>query len=139
MYKLFGFRFRLNPFSVSTGPIIRQGTPTATTPSGISFVTTLPAPITELEPMVTPGVTIHPPPSQTLSPITMGFANSSPDRRISGSTGCPAVRRLTFGPMSTSLPIVILAQSSMMQLKLAKKPSPISIWCPYSQRKGVSI
>ena len=30
-----------------------QGLPTATTPEGISFVTTLPAPMTVLEPMVT--------------------------------------------------------------------------------------
>lgn len=33
-----------------------KGTPAATTFGGMSFVTTLPAPITELSPMVTPGL-----------------------------------------------------------------------------------
>lgn len=49
-----------------------QGTPQATTLSGISFVTTLPAPITVLFPMVTPGIIIAPPPIQTLFPIRTG-------------------------------------------------------------------
>lgn len=40
--------------------------------SGISFVTTLPAPITTLFPIVTPGIIIAPPPIQTLSPIITG-------------------------------------------------------------------
>lgn len=52
--------------------ITLQGFPTAITLSGISFVTTLPAPITTLFPIVTPGRIIAPPPIQTLSPIITG-------------------------------------------------------------------
>jgi len=54
------------------------------TPAGTSLVTTAPAPITALSPMVTPGRTIAPPPSQTLSPIVIGDAASSLRRRGSG-------------------------------------------------------
>ena len=46
--------------------------PTATTPSGISRLTTLPAPITVLLPMVTPGNTVTEAPNHTLSPTVMG-------------------------------------------------------------------
>ena len=52
----------------------RQGTPTATTFSGMDLDTTLPAPITELSPMVTPARTVVPAPIQTLLPILIGFA-----------------------------------------------------------------
>jgi hypothetical protein len=43
------------------GLITRAGTPTATIPAGISLVTTEPAPITQLAPILTPGhtITIH--------------------------------------------------------------------------------
>ena len=40
--------------------------------SGIFFVTTLPAPITTLFPIVTPGMIMAPPPIHTLSPIITG-------------------------------------------------------------------
>ena len=43
-------------------------------------MTTAPAPTTVLSPIVTPGQTITPPPSQTLSPIVIGFAYSQPMR-----------------------------------------------------------
>ena len=49
--------------------ITLQGFPTATTFAGISLFTTLPAPITELSPIVTPGSTITFPPIHTLFPI----------------------------------------------------------------------
>lgn len=52
----------------------RHGFPTASEFSGISFVTTLPAPITEPSPMVTPGSTTTPPPSQQPFPIRIGKA-----------------------------------------------------------------
>ena len=45
----------------------RQGLPTATLLAGIDRVTTLPAPITEFWPMLTPGNIIAPPPIHTLS------------------------------------------------------------------------
>ena len=53
-----------------------QGFPTATHPAGMSSVTTLPAPITALSPIVTPGSTQTFPPIHTLLPIFMGFAYS---------------------------------------------------------------
>ena len=46
----------------------RQGTPAATEFAGISRVTTLPAPMTQLSPMVTPGQTVTPAPSQQWLP-----------------------------------------------------------------------
>ena len=54
--------------------ITLHGLPTASEFSGISFVTTLPAPITEPSPIVTPGRTITPPPSQQPFPIFIGNA-----------------------------------------------------------------
>ena len=56
----------------------RQGLPTATLLAGMSRVTTLPAPMTQLSPMVTPGKTVQLPPNQTLLPTVIGFANSTP-------------------------------------------------------------
>ena len=47
----------------------RHGAPTAITFGGTSFVTTLPAPITELSPIVIPPRTTAPVPIQTLFPI----------------------------------------------------------------------
>lgn len=49
-----------------------QGLPKATVLLGMSFVTTLPAPMTTLSPIVTFGKIIEPPPIQTLSPIVTG-------------------------------------------------------------------
>ena len=46
-----------------------QGTPTATTLAGMSFLTRLPAPITVLSPIVTPANMVAPAPIQTLFPI----------------------------------------------------------------------
>ena len=54
----------------------RQGLPTARTPSGMSRVTTLPAPMTDREPTRTPGQRIAPPPTHTSAPISIGLANS---------------------------------------------------------------
>ena len=57
----------------------------------VVLVTTDPAPITEFSPIVTPGQTIAPPPTQTPSPIVIGRESSIPRRRSTGSTGCSAV------------------------------------------------
>ena len=65
----------------------RAGLPTATTLAGRSRVTTEPAPTTVFSPMETPGQTIEPPPSQTLSAMLMGRASSRPERRMAGSSG----------------------------------------------------
>src|SRR5205807_7379960 len=65
----------------------RHGFPAANTPSGMSFVTTLPAPITDLEPTFTPGQMIAPPPTHTSEPLPMGLANSCL-RRSAAFIGC---------------------------------------------------
>ena len=57
--------------------ITLQGFPAANTPDGISFVTTLPAPITHPSPIVTPAVTVTFEASQQLFPIVMGLPYSS--------------------------------------------------------------
>src|SRR5207248_831574 len=51
------------PFGVSEpiSRMTRQGFPEANTPSGMSLVTTLPAPMTAFEPIFTPGQMITPP------------------------------------------------------------------------------
>ena len=49
--------------------IISHLFPTANTPSGISFVTTDPAPTTLYLPIFTPGITVVPAPIQEPSPI----------------------------------------------------------------------
>lgn len=54
--------------------ITLHGLPTATQFAGISFVTTLPAPITVPSPMDTPGRIIAPPPIQQPFPIFTGNA-----------------------------------------------------------------
>ena len=46
-----------------------------------------PAPTVVPAPIVTPGQTMAPPPSQTSSPMLIGDALSSPSRRIAGSIG----------------------------------------------------
>lgn len=55
------------------------------------MVTTLPAPITHLFPIVTPGQITTLPPTQTSSPIAIGFANSSPVALYLKLIGCVAV------------------------------------------------
>lgn len=52
----------------------RAGLPATTQSGGTSLVTTLPAPTTEPSPIVMPGSTITPPPSQQRSPIEIGLA-----------------------------------------------------------------
>ncbi len=58
--------------------ITRQGFPTAITLDGISFVTTLFAPITVPSPIVTPCSIVTSAPIQQLFPITIGNAFSKP-------------------------------------------------------------
>ena len=59
----------------------------------------LPAPITALSPMVTPGRMIAPPPIHTFSPITTGRPNSRPQAPRSPS------RRLTLAPRPHAWPL----------------------------------
>ena len=88
-----------------------QGLPAATTPAGISFVTTLPAPMVVPSPMVTPGRIVTSPPSQTLSSSVMGFVYSRQLLSSYGRTGWMAVYMPQFGPMKQCVPMVIFAQS----------------------------
>src|SRR5258706_9412633 len=80
------------------GRITRAGLPTAITLAGKSLVTTAPAPTTVFSPMLIPGRMIAPPPSQTLSPIVIGLADSHFARRAAASPGWVAVRNCTLGP-----------------------------------------
>src|SRR5262249_20204933 len=67
--------------------ITRQGFPTANTPSGMSLVTTLPAPITERAPTLTPGQMIAPPPTHTSSPTSTALPDSRPVLRSAALSG----------------------------------------------------
>ena len=56
-----------------------QGTPAAMTPAGMSWMTTLPAPITEPAPMVTPPQTVEFAPSvETISSIISAENRNTP-------------------------------------------------------------
>ena len=85
----------------------------------MSLVTTAPEATTAPSPMVTPGLTMTPAPSQTRSPMVMGWAYSptwpSPGERTRASVGWVAVMRETRGPNMHSAPMVMGAESSMMQ------------------------
>ena len=65
--------------------ITLQGLPTAIEFEGISFVTTLPAPMVTLLPMVTPGRMVTLPPIHTLSPMLTGSVHSLRLLRSTGS------------------------------------------------------
>lgn len=60
--------------SFSSSLMSRAGTPPTRLLSGTSFVTTAPAAMTTLLPMLTPGRMVHPPPVQTSLPMVMGMA-----------------------------------------------------------------
>ena len=77
-------------FYLFNSRITFAGLPTASELSGISFVTTAPAPITQPFPMMTPGqITAFPPIQQSL-PIVTGFELSMVRLSIA-SSGCVAV------------------------------------------------
>lgn len=75
--------------------MIRHGLPTATTLAGMSFVTTLPAPITVLSPMVTPARMMAPAPIQQLLPMRIGWLTCYPCSRREGSVGCVPAAKIT--------------------------------------------
>ncbi|KAK4138399.1 hypothetical protein BT67DRAFT_370290, partial [Trichocladium antarcticum] len=95
------------------------GVPRATLHGGMSLVTTAPAPIAQPSPMVTPGKTTTWPPIQQSSPMVMGLAYSIKSRRLCTSVSCVADNSETLGPNMTRSPIVTMAQSRMVRLKLA--------------------
>ena len=51
----------------------RHGFPTAIESEGMSWTTTLPAPMMQRSPIVTPGQTVTPPPSQQSSPMVIAY------------------------------------------------------------------
>ena len=84
------FSSQLNDRSLSFSVMVRitrQGFPPAMTLDGISFVTTLPAAMILMSPMVTPGVMVTPPQIHTLFPTVIGHAYSSHSFRRSTSEG----------------------------------------------------
>ena len=91
----------------------------ATTFAGMSFVTTLPAPMTEFFPMVTPGRMMTPAPTQTFSSMRTGKLYWYTWRRRSGSTGWPAAVMVTLGPNITLSPMYTWVSSTSVKLKLA--------------------
>ena len=99
-----------------TGRIGRQGIPAATTPAGMSCSTTLPAPMTEPFPIVTPPQTTALAPIQTSSSIVIGFEVPMPLERCCGSIECPAQLRQTPGAIKAPAPIWTGEVSRMVQL-----------------------
>ena len=99
----------------------RHGFPNATLSDGTSLVTTLPAPMTTLSPMVTPGRTIAPPPIQTLSPMVMGAVMVLQNEKDLSAVGIPnrsvafvgwyAVICCTPGAMRALSPILMTLSS----------------------------
>ncbi|PSR74472.1 hypothetical protein BD289DRAFT_354870, partial [Coniella lustricola] len=92
------------------------GLPTATLKSGTSLVTTLPAPMVQPLPILTPGIIVTLPPIQQSSPIETGMAYSTPSRRDCTSVSCVAAKMDTKGPNMTRWPMVTMAQSRMTRL-----------------------
>ena len=67
-----GLYFMLSASVISR--MTRQGTPAAKEFAGMSFVTTLPAPMTQLSPIVTPEQTTTFAPNQMFEPMVTGLA-----------------------------------------------------------------
>ena len=81
--------------------ITAAGTPAASVAAGTSCVTTAPAATTAPSPMFTPGRIVAAAPIHTFAPMVIGAAVMK-SRRLSGSTGWPAVTRLTLWAIITS-------------------------------------
>lgn len=98
-------------------PITFAGLPATRLRAGTFFVTTLPAPTTAPEPIVTPDNTKAPAPIQTLSPITtgIGVGRGSPSMlRL-----CPfPSRMLVFHEMAQSLPMEMCSKQVTVELQL---------------------
>ena len=80
--------------------IFRAGTPPTTQLSGTSRVTTAPAAITALLPMVTPGKMVQFPPIHTSRPMATGLAYPR-CRRPAGERGWFTVVISVLGPIIT--------------------------------------
>ncbi|KAI0552979.1 hypothetical protein F4679DRAFT_31919 [Xylaria curta] len=105
-----------------TGLMTLAGFPTATMKGGMSLVTTLPAPIVQPRPMVTPAKTITFPPSQQSSPMIIGAPSSGPfvPLRTRGSVGWPPEKKEQLGPNKVRSPMMMGAVSIQVELLLMK-------------------
>ena len=83
--------------------------------SGMSLVTTEPAPIVQLLPILIPGKIVTEPPIQQLFPIVTGHAHSWRVLRSMGLVLWHAVYMDTLGPMKTSSPIMTIASSNTVK------------------------
>lgn len=120
--------------------IVRAGTPATMVFAGMSLLTTAPAAMTQLSPMVTPGRTMAPAPNQQLAPMMMGRPRSQPSARCRAlSTGCSTVMSWQPGPKRVPSPMMMGAMSRMTQLKFRKQPSPKVVFTPYSRCSGAQI
>ncbi len=79
-------------------------------------VTTLPAPMTDPAPIVTPPQTVAFAPIQTSRPSVMGAEVPMPTVRCAASTECPEQARQTPGAMNAPAPMSMGDVSSMTQL-----------------------
>jgi hypothetical protein len=87
-------------------------------------VTTLPAPTTVSSPIVTPGQTMAPPPSQAPSSTVIGSADSQPRRRVAASSGWVGVNNCMPVAICTSAPIVTRATSRITgRIRIALRPA----------------
>lgn len=119
----FDYRFRDSLMNILSFSVISlktlQGFPTATTLSGIERLTTDPAPITTLEPMVvTPPRIVQLAPIQTFFPMFIGEETKYPSFLSSASKGWDEHARTTFGAIKQFSPILIGEESRNTQLKL---------------------
>ena len=96
---------------------------------GTSFATTAPAATTDPEPTRTPGVIVAFAPIQTLHSMMIG-AVVIPSNRSFGSTGCPAVLRVTPGPDHRTVPNGDAAEIVERAILLTKIRSPNSRLSP---------
>ncbi|KAI8949565.1 hypothetical protein F4801DRAFT_394951 [Xylaria longipes] len=96
------------------------GFPAATMKGGMSLVTTLPAPIVQPRPMVTPARTVTFPPNQQSSPMVIGAPSSGPFRpfRTLGSVGWLPEKKEQLGPIKVRSPTVMGAVSIHVELEL---------------------
>lgn len=96
--------------------ITLQGFPAANTPDGISLVTRLPAPITVLSPIVTPGRIVTFEVTHTLLPIVTGLAMTVPK----SSKSCVDVMIMFRKEKEHPFPIVTGAQAT---INVSPKPT----------------
>ena len=117
-----------------TGRSTRHGTPAATTPAGMSRVTTLPAPMTDPLPIVTPPHTTAFAPIHTSSSSVMGFDVLTPCARCAASTERPAHTiefrafngTLHAGEVKSYIQLCLAISAQALHTKAASPARPIT-------------